>query len=40
MAARGLGIGLDALIPNAMGDMKKNSAPKKDDVVDAEVEEK
>ena len=39
MAARGLGKGLDTLIPNAMGDMKKNSAPKKDDVVDEKGQE-
>lgn len=39
MAARGLGKGLDTLIPNAMGDMKKNSTPKKDDVVDEKGQE-
>ena len=39
MAARGLGKGLDTLIPNAMGDMKKNSAPKQDDVVDEKGQE-
>ena len=39
MAARGLGKGLDTLIPNAMGDMKKNSSPKKDEVIDEKGQE-
>ena len=39
MAARGLGKGLDTLIPNAMGDMKKSNSPKKNEVVDEKGQE-